>query len=454
MRILPRFAIALLVCAVGAAHAQTIDDLRDQWRTINTTPPPRDFRPLIPKLLTYREQEGGKSWQLNYLLGSSYCRISGQEKSGRVALSRVLSSYGLPDVAKQAAESVLENCGGDVAPSDDLSVSIVAVSGQSGAIVHGKGGYDIDPKAKITTNHVQASPVSVEELRKRLYLPTQSQKAVAAALERGYPTAHGTARDGFVATSYEMPPEETIRCLVRYRDALATQFKLEFPKPLITVYIAQDTKQVIDLAQKLHGVDLPLGTVAYSVFEDLSIVGGAALDACGSLAHELVHLGIRQNFGDSPAWMEEGLASEIAVARPQLSGFQFGPSWRDEMLKEHWTLRPTVSALLKMTWSNYAAMNRDDVYRVAALHAMSATFIRYLDAKGQLLPVYNAMRDNLVNGKDAISDNEILQAKLGMNLDQIDADFVSWFHPPVSNPDATNTMKTKQSDEVMNSIKK
>ncbi len=453
MRTLSRLATALLLGAIGIAHAETIDSLRDQWRAINNAPPPRDFRPLIPKLLAYREQDGGKSWQLNYLLGSSYCRIAGQEKNGRVALSRVLSSYGLPDAARQAADAVLENCGGDVTPIDEPSMGIVAVSGQSGATVHGKGGYDVDPKAKMATNRLQASPVPVEELRSRLYMPAQSQKAVTAALERSYPTAHGAARDGFVVTAYELPPEETIRCLVPYRNALVSEFKLEFPKPLITVYVAQSTNQVQDLAAKLHGVNLPMGTVAYSVFEDLSIVGGAAFEACGTLAHELVHLGIRQNFGDSPAWMEEGLASEVAVARPQMSGFQFGPSWRDEMLREHWNVRPTVATLLKTTWSDYAARNHDDVYRVAALHAMSASFIRYLDAKGQLLPVYNSMRDNLANGT-AMSDEEILQAKLGMNLDQIDADFVKWFHPPATHPDTAPVKTTQQSNEVMNSIKK
>jgi hypothetical protein len=183
-------------------------------------------------------------------------------------------------------------------------------------------------------------------------------------------------------------------------------------------------------------VDLPLGTVAYSVFEDLSIVGIDDFEACGSLAHELVHLAIRQNFGDSPAWLEEGLASEVAVAEPKQNTFGFSNSWRDEMLRRHWDLRPSVSELLSKTWADYTANDITQVDRVAALQAMAASFIRYLDAKQKLGPVYFAMRESL-SLPSAQSDQNILQSKLGMNLVQIDSDFLKWFgyHPQIADPD-------------------
>jgi hypothetical protein len=122
------------------------------------------------------------------------------------------------------------------------------------------------------------------------------------------------------------------------------------------------SRGVNDYAQRLHGTNLPLGVVAYSVYEDLSIVGMAEFEACGALAHELVHLAIRQNFGDSPAWLEEGLASEVAVAHPESDRMPFGRSWRDDILKRHWSLRLTVAQLLPANWTVvylYPAGNSD-----------------------------------------------------------------------------------------------
>jgi hypothetical protein len=60
------------------------------------------------------------------------------------------------------------------------------------------------------------------------------------------------------------------------------------------------------------------------------------------------------------------------------------------MLRKHWDLRPTVAQLLKMHWTNYAASDRGRVELAAAVHAMAATFIRYLDARKRLVPVYSA----------------------------------------------------------------
>ena len=182
-------------------------------------------------------------------------------------------------------------------------------------------------------------------------------------------------------------------------------------------------------AQTLDGVVLPLGTVAFSVYEDRSIVGIAAYEACGSMAHELVHLAIRQNFGDSPAWLEEGLASEVAVANPGPTQFTFAASWRDAMLKKQWQLRPSVAQLLAASWASYVAREQSDVDRVAALQAMAAVFIRYLDAQHQLVPIYRAVRDSRWTAAASVtkSTEDVVQSVSGKTVAALDADFVRWF---------------------------
>ena len=191
-------------------------------------------------------------------------------------------------------------------------------------------------------------------------------------------------------------------------------------------YFVVNAEQVPDLAAKLHGIRMPLGTVAYSVYEDLSIVGAGDGSRCGSSAHELMHLSIRQNFSDAPAWLEEGLASEIAVGLPAGPKFQFLKSWRDEVLERDASIRLSVTDLLHKRWPDYATSSNAEVQKVAALHAMAAAFIRYLAFKGELEPVYFAIRDS-VRSANPGTDEQILQSALSMNLAQIDTDFDTWF---------------------------
>jgi len=422
----------LVVGTMGTATGQTLAQLQEQWRQINMMPSPTRFAQLVPKLLAYRERAGGRTWQLNYMLGSSYCRIPGQEEKGKLALRRVLESYGLPDAARKAAQNVKDGCGSQSGGAQELSFSIVIVSGQMGAVVHDKGGYEVDTESEQTSNKFQVSPITADKLQRRVFKPSDSAAAVKAAVARNTipAVAKGAFVDGLVVTSSypDLPPRATGDCLIRYRNPLESQFKMKLPVGLITVYTVVP-EQLQDYAARLHGVNLPFGTVAYSVYEDLSIVGVASYRRCGSLAHELVHLSIRQNFGDSPAWLEEGLASEVAVATPEQSTFRFNKSWRDDELHRHWDLRPSVSQLLNKTWSDYAANDMSQVNRVATLHATAASFIRYLDAKQKLVPIYLAMRDSL-SSDSPYSDQKILEMTLGMNIERIDADFVQWAVSP------------------------
>jgi hypothetical protein len=420
-------AVVVIAGAALAAQAETLAHLQQQWQAINTQPLAKEkFEKLIPQLLAYRQQAGGKSWQLNYMLGSSYC-VSGQKEKGEIALYRALASYGLSDTARAAAETVIADCGRQSAAVQEPSFIFIPISGQQGARVYGKGGYELSTK-EITTGKLQTSPVPLAELRNRVFAPDHSAGAVSAALKRdNNPEREGAAIDGFVVvSSRELAPKYTGECLARYRRPLESQFNMQSPNALITVYNVTTPEEVRKYAERLHGVNLPLGTVAYSVYEDLSIVGVADFNACGSMAHELVHLSIRQTFGDSPAWLEEGLASEVAVATPEQSTFRFHKSWRDDMLRKQWGLRPSVSQLLRKTWADYATSDMSQVDRMAALHAMAASFICYLDARQKLVPIYFAMRESL-SSPDPRSDEEILKSHLGMSLDEIDADFVKWF---------------------------
>ena len=209
---------------------------------------------------------------------------------------------------------------------------------------------------------------------------------------------------------------------------------MSLPTGVITVYVMPTVEEVARAAVELHGAQLPMGTVAYSVYDDQSIVGTGSQQLCGSLAHELVHLMIRGTFGNSPAWLEEGIASEVAVGTPLAKQVRFAPSWRDDMLKAQWNLRPTVKELISSGWPAFAARKQVDMQKVAATHAMAAAFVRYLDAKQMLGDTYRACRDRHLAPDLTVARSyaDILQDVTGMTPGALDKDFVKWFTGNVS----------------------
>ncbi len=418
--------VMLLAGVVGVVEAQAPPpELLNLWKQ-------NKYDDVLPRLLDYRKQH--RTWQIDYMIGTSQCHGSHRPGTGLWYLQTVLSYKQVPDSARQAVAQESRYCqSGGEAKADEPSFVLVPVTGQmtSAAIVSGKGGYTTIPtKAELTTTKAKITPVPVADLEKRVFARGQEEQALTAATARLGPKARGVAANGFVVVCAGCEVLDQVpRCLQKYVPPLRSEFDMFLPESLVTVYIpAQDIHEIVRYAKTLHGVELPLGTFAYSVLEDLSIVGIYG-EGCGTLAHELVHLAIRTNFGDSPAWLEEGLASEIAVSGPGPTAFRFGKSWRDNTLRNRWTARPTVEQLLAATWAEFAATDAAALNRVAALHAMAAVFVRYLDAKQKLTPVYFAIRDGRVpsNSEEPRTDAAILTEQFGMNLNQIDADFVKWF---------------------------
>ena len=151
-----------------------------------------------------------------------------------------------------------------------------------------------------------------------------------------------------------------------------------------------------------------------------------------------------------PAWLEEGLASEVAIAYPMSTRFEFGVSWRDQALQRKWKSRPKVDALLDLSWDAYLPKNTTpaELDRVAATHALSAAFIRYLDNTGRLQDVYRQVPKQRPGAEPAerVPTSALVASILGRTPAQLDADFVKWFGytPPTGAappPASTNQIK-------------
>ncbi len=449
--------LALLLVGLSfysQSAAQTLEDLDQLWH--------QTFEALKAGQADNAKESFGKfnqklrlylganklDWRSEFLAGSLYCQFAQSREAGAAMLKTVLQDgRDLSDKGKDELRRLLNACATASTarvvdaphdlPADILDASVHFQS--PGLHSFTKGGYI--PTGEEMSG-VAVSPKLASELLARRVQLSEPQKALDGALARLGGRATGSIVDEFAVTTTRTDPSQALgigKCLASYSQQLRKQFDIDPPTYMVTVYTAEWTGQVYDYARRLHGLALPNGVVAYSVAEDMSLAGMANPNACGSMAHELVHLLIKRKFPVSPAWLEEGLASEVAVASLQGSRFKFSSSWRDKTLKDNWGLRPPVGDLLDLSWSDFNATNMSGLHRTAAVQAMAAVFIRYLDAKGKLSDVYFAVRDNLFSAdlSEFRTYRQIVEEKLGANVGDVDKDFEKWFNSQVSQRSAS-----------------
>jgi hypothetical protein len=425
-----------ILCSLS--RAQTIDDLNRLWtqtmdalKAGSADAAKQSFGEFNKTLRAYWANPAQRDWKSRSLAATLYCQFPDSRAAGAEILkqlmqdNRDLNDKGKDELRRWRTACTTNTSAAD-APTNPPSNLLDASAHYQAPGVHSatKGGYI--PTGEEMSG-VAVSPIPPAELLARRVSLSEPQKAVGAALAR-VQSRHGSIVGPFAVASVGNDPREAGQignCLTRYARALEKEFEMGPPTWMITVYATPWTDQVYDFARRLHGLSLSPGVVAYSVAEDMSLAGSD----CGSMAHELVHLLIKSKFPVSPAWLEEGIASEVAVAQPQGDVFKLQSSWRDRTLKQNWGLRPQVGQLLDLSWSNFSATDRSDLRRTAAVQAMAAVFIRYLDSKGKLGSVYFDVRDHMV-GDDLskfYSYQQIVEKNLGQDVAGIDADFERWF---------------------------
>lgn len=450
-------SLVLLLALISPVRAQELDQIDAVWK--QTMVALREQQPeraatlrddFFQKVRTHL-QEHRPSWPLKYLVGTMNCQFADSRTLGAEFLRDILqNNRELSNAGKDIVWNLLQTClssSTSPAPSQPQNVLDVLVRTSSAHLqkppgVSGdtKGGYDLNVERRVQSNSGRVVlPMPTAELLARRVPVANPQQALDNARARLSMRGAGATVGSFAvvtARSDAALASGIGRCLERYLAPLERQFQIEPPQHMITVYQTEWIDQVYDYARRLHGLNLPFGVVAYSVPEDMSLAGLATPQACGSMAHELVHLLIKRSFPMSPAWLEEGLASEVAVAVPRPDRFGFAPSWRDQKLRELWDLRPGVARLLELSWSDFNADSPGQLKQVAAIQAMAAVFIRYLDARGQLADVYLAARDQHVSADlgEVRSYREIVEARLGRSVEQIDADFERWFRRQERSP--------------------
>jgi len=364
-------------------------------------------------------------------LGALGCALPESREMGRKALERAKRAKDKKEV--DLAVRLQASCDGsnvaDLPENTGLDTLLASVNNEAPEVSGSLKGGDpwLHPVANVAIAHISPSDIA-----KRLEDTQNPATALAPTLTRfGGGTAGTVTKDFIVATDFGGQPRAVgiARCLERYRADLGREFDMVLPDHLITVYTTAWQDKVRMDAGRLHGLPLPSGTMAYSVYADLSMVGVASPEKCGSLGHELTHLMIRGNFGDAPAWLEEGLASAVALSIPENNHLSFRPGWRDRVLRSSQDMHLTVPQLLDFTWADFSPTDTAGLPRAAAIQALASVFVRYLAAKNKLHEVYFAVRkQNLLADIDHYrTPQQIVEEQLGKSLADVDKDFTDWF---------------------------
>jgi hypothetical protein len=379
--------------------------------------------------------------RIELMIGKMGCALALPKYRERGKINLIRARASLKDnspTARAEIERLLSACGSDgVELPREIAADPVMASGAgdepgvSGSLKAGNP-YSAKPVASVVVSPKDPSEME-QEMEKRLAQTSNPATALAAARIRFAPRAAGIVTPHFVVVTDGGGTKlaaGVATCLDRYRVDLNQEFDMIFPPYRVTVYNTQLDGLVPRYAGQLHWLKLPPGTIAYSVYDDLSLVGAGSPQVCGSLAHELTHLMIRGNFGDAPPWLEEGLASAVALATPEYNHLSFHPGWRDHVLQSNLSPRPSVSDLLNFTWSDFTAADYDaGLKKTATIQAMAAIFIRYLAAKDKLRAVYfGVRRQDLATDLDHYrSPQQIVEEQLGKNVAEVDRDFDAWF---------------------------
>jgi hypothetical protein len=443
IRSAPLLALALLAAPPVAAEGRgpLFDAAWAAWHA-------GDYPAAYDDLAELRRLPYGREAVVDFMLGTSACRIAGVVTYGARLLDWMQYAYALTLESRRIVGLERDRC---------VDVVLAAAAGQPEEIVElrsaGMTGYG---KTFYWAN-AEAQPVTSYPIRRTRDLPRaevlarrapadapEAALAVAAALAPGMPAV---AENGFLLIGHSGQTSDQLasiaRLLADYRDFLIRAYGMAPPPDFVRVELVSDPYAVQMLADARHALDVSRATIGYAFVDDASIIAAVPDIAAGTVLHELFHLMVRANFGDVPQWLDEGVASIYEVSARVGDRFEGRDNWRRQVLDETWALRPDVETLIRTEWFVFDDPNQvgrepdqvdledpDAEARRAATMAMARYFAMYLDARGDLGPVFAAVRDRGLEGLDGDPGAHVarlVEEVTGADMAALDAGFVDWY---------------------------
>ncbi len=392
--------------------------LKELWRN-------KRYSDAIPGLRNYFAKD--RRADVAYWLATSLCKTGHTREGGDLLykIRRVARTREVEDVLLEQ----IRNCGGSNDPREMPQQGFIGSSGNlKGMEIRG------DPKSKIpkgTEFIVSDGRISEEDLSRRLFRLENSQLAIDTIKRISHAETILISPHFICSCLFCSHADSDLKLigqgLENYLGFFSQKYGMKKPEEFITIYAATNDHFYQDLAENVHGVTVRYHIIGYSIPDDMSIV--AILPSWdkklyGTLKHELFHLMIRNNFGDAPPWIEEGIAALYESSEFKQGQVIPTSNWREKILRAGFDKRPRLEQLIAMDWLEF---NKDDV---GVKHAMARYFIMYLESKGKLSEIYNKLRAmEITNSYEIIQpySETVLEEFMSMKIDKIDRDFVAWF---------------------------
>lgn len=417
-------SLALVAIAIipDARAASSFESLRTLWRS-------GDYNNAAVGLLDYQGEPYGKDFEVFYMIGTSLCRIN-HAPLGIDYLDSILKNFNPnPDERDVVGEQRQLCTAADMPVVAPVQISFNTTRATAGVSSRSKMYYFVGRDNAVRSIPVEVvREIPVHEFAGRLFPPDQTGKAIETVAGLAGPDAVVESTQHFVLASLANHSRADLQQmgseLDQVFDYFINAFGMRPPDSLISVYLVSTFNGVQQLAESVHGIRVAPQSLGYSYRDDLSMVGYVPTTAIGTLRHELFHLMVRNNFGDIPPWMDEGLAALFEVAELKDGRVMGLSNWRGEVLKQLSDRAPSVRELVDMNWSNFAGGETEEsTARLAAIHAKARYLMLFFQEQDRLVRVYKQFQMRGV-GADAVTE---LEKTLDQDLDSVETAFQSWF---------------------------
>ena len=407
------------------------------------------YRDAYTHLWRYRETPYGRAAYVDYMLGTSGCRLDDLREWGCDVLQWMLNRYALSEQGRSLVREELSICRSGN-PSMTISADSVMMSASligASARASGKTYYWMDRDEQFNSYPAyRVREIPNEEMEARL-IPLGEKDRALHETEGRAPGFEVVVYERFALASRSGHAldmmDKMARYLERYLGFLEREYDVVLPETYVTVYMVPTSDDLIKHAKRLHGIQVSRATFGYSFRDDMSVVVAIPNQfLIGTIMHEFFHLAVRSNFGDIPQWLDEGMAGLYEVSKFQNDAVFGIPNWRGKVLSKLMNRRPTVRQMVVSDWFafeqiEYARELQKDTEeetppaeQMAAMLATARYFTFYLQEKGKLKSVFQDLQKltpGSGSGKPAMDSIKILEDHLGSRIDRIDGDFLAWF---------------------------
>ena len=442
------------LAALAGLHVPAQAQQSENYRTGRQNWLATRYPQSMPPLKTHRAERYGRTAEVDYMLGTSGCRTSGQRSWGARVLNYVLYSYSLTGPSRDQVRSELALCraAGQLPAVSPEARQKLATFVPAGATARGKM-FSFDGDKSIAAYPAkQTRQLTRAELARRL-VPLGQHQAITTELRALLPASarvQTVGRYAFAVYGDQSPAqvERIAATLDRYLAYLSSEYAIAAPDSYITIHLVPSIDAVQRVADRVHGLDVSPSTLGYAYQDDLSTVAMIQGTQAGTLLHELFHLIVRQSFGDIPQWLDEGMAGLYEVSSFEGDRLVGLPNWRGRVLQRGWEDRPTLAAVVASPWFAFDLTGNDNPGFVVpdermALSLATARYLAlFLQERGELKKVFDAFRARDPGAaEDPAAGAVALVAANSLPLDQLQVEYDAWLRG-LDGSDRTSSSET------------